>query len=168
MSRIVHHLPSFCNTLYVDFRWTDVVYFPDISRDRPYITRQLIDSKSKIARIFSAHRFPSFGRSTQSYLVNASGSQWYKYKKRVQKGRRHRTEWMDINVFLDGSCVKVSKIGGTAVLCRREKEKWVLRKHLGWKEEHTVYEAELVGMGLAAELVYAERGITTIMAGVDG
>lgn len=40
-------------------------------------------------------------------------------------------------------------------------------KHLGLKEEHAVYKAELVGMGLAAELVYAERGITTVMAGVN-
>lgn len=31
----------------------------------------------------------------------------------------------------------------------------------------SLYEAQLVGMGLAAELIHAERGVTTVMAGVD-
>jgi len=58
-------------------------------------------------------------------------------------------------------------VGAAAVLFRNGHEKRVLRKHLGKGEEHTVFEAKVVGLALAAELVRAEVHMDATEIGVD-
>jgi len=47
-------------------------------------------------------------------------------------------------------------VGAAAVLFRNREERGVLRKDLGKENEHTVFEAEVMGLALAAELIRAE------------
>jgi len=51
------------------------------------------------------------------------------------------------------------KIGSATVLFRGGVEKWVVRKYMVTEEKHTIYEAELVGLSLAAELMKQERHV---------
>jgi ribonuclease HI len=53
------------------------------------------------------------------------------------------------------------------VLYKDSQEKKILRKHLGPKTHHTMFEAELVGMCMGTELIRAERGVTTATLGAD-
>jgi len=71
-----------------------------------------------------------------------------------------------VMVFSDGSG-KDSQIGATTVLFRDRVEHSSLRKHLGSQEHHTVFETELRGLSLAAELIKAEGHIHMAMIGVD-
>jgi len=59
-------------------------------------------------------------------------------------------------VFSDGSGHN-GQIGATAVLYRGRVEKKTLRKHMGSEENHTVFEAELISISLATELIKYER-----------
>ena len=61
----------------------------------------------------------------------------------------------------------VLDIGVSAVLFRNREEKHVLRKYL-WKEgKHTFFEAEVMGLALAAELVRAETHMDAVEIGTD-
>jgi len=42
---------------------------------------------------------------------------------------------------------------GSATYYSEGREKWVVRKYMVTEEKHTIYEAELVGLSLAAELM---------------
>jgi ribonuclease HI len=59
-------------------------------------------------------------------------------------------------VFSDGSCID-GGVGAAAVLYRGGVEVQVVRLYLGTEEEHTVFEAELVGMAMGAKLLNMER-----------
>lgn len=59
-------------------------------------------------------------------------------------------------VYSDGSGKK-GKIGASAVLYRTGCDPRILCYHLGTEKEHTVYEAEAIGMSLAAQLLLTER-----------
>ncbi|KAG2129733.1 ribonuclease H-like domain-containing protein, partial [Suillus clintonianus] len=59
----------------------------------------------------------------------------------------------------DGSGYK-GGIGAAAVLIRDGQEPRKLRYHLGPNDEHTVYEAETLGLTLAARLLATERNVT--------
>ena len=72
----------------------------------------------------------------------------------------------DIKVFSDGSCID-SKVGVAAVLFRGREEFRSIRKLLGSDDEHTMFEAEMVGLTLEAELVCTERVIGLAMLGAD-
>jgi len=72
----------------------------------------------------------------------------------------------EVTVFSDGSG-KDGQIGAAMVLFRDGVEHSSLRKHLRSQEHHTVFEAELLGMLLAAELIKAAGHICTAMIGVD-
>ena len=72
----------------------------------------------------------------------------------------------EVKVFSDGSCIE-GKVGAAAVLFHDSQEKRVARKHLGLDCEHTVFEAEVVGLTLAAELICAEWNIESVMLGAD-
>ncbi|KAG2052020.1 ribonuclease H-like protein, partial [Suillus hirtellus] len=63
-----------------------------------------------------------------------------------------------IQIFTDGSGYQ-GGIGAAAVLLREGQEPRALRYHLGNNEEHTVYEAELLGLTLAAHLIATERNL---------
>ena len=63
----------------------------------------------------------------------------------------------DFKVYSDGSCVE-GGIGVVAVLYRNGEEKEVVRAYLGTEDEHTVFEAELVGAIMAEKLLKREKG----------
>jgi len=58
----------------------------------------------------------------------------------------------EVQVYSDGSGIG-SGIGAAVVLFRNGEEKCTLRKYQGKEGEHTVFEAEVMGLALAAELV---------------
>ena len=64
----------------------------------------------------------------------------------------------EVQVYVDGSGIN-GGVGAVAVLFRNGHEKRVLTKHLGKGKDHTVFEAEVVGLTFAAELVRAEAHI---------
>lgn len=70
--------------------------------------------------------------------------------------REQQTLTDRIQIFTDGSGYQ-GRIGTAAVLIREGQEPRALRYHLGSDEEHTVYEAELLGLTLAAHLLATER-----------
>lgn len=63
-----------------------------------------------------------------------------------------------IKIFTDGSGHN-GGIGAAAVLMRSGQEPRTLRYYLGPDEEHTVYEAEILGLTLAAQLLLTERNV---------
>ena len=68
----------------------------------------------------------------------------------------------DIQIFTDGSCIG-GGVGAAAVLYKNGVECNILCKHLGSEEQHTVYEAEIVGAIMGAHMasrVTATEGIT--------
>ena len=64
-----------------------------------------------------------------------------------------------IQVYSDGSGYK-GQIGVAAVLFREGKTPRTLQYHLGTENEHTVFEAEQVGLTLAARLIATEQDLT--------
>ena len=58
-------------------------------------------------------------------------------------------------------------MGATTVLFHSGQEKRVARKHLGPDCEHTVFEAEVVGLTLAAKLICTKQNIESVMLGAD-
>ena len=72
-----------------------------------------------------------------------------------------------VQVFTDGSATN-GKVGAAAVLLRAGNPVRTLRFHLGPEKEHTVHEAELVGILLGMHLIKTEKhGSTTFALGVD-
>ena len=71
-----------------------------------------------------------------------------------------------VKVFSDESCIE-GRVGAAAVLYREGEEIRSVRKHLGTEEEHTVFEVEVIGLILAAELVCIERGAGSIILDAD-
>jgi len=69
--------------------------------------------------------------------------------------------------FTDGSALN-GKVGAAAILIRKNRPDRTLHFHLGPEAEHTVYEAELVGLLLALHLIGTEkRGATSCSVAVD-
>ena len=58
----------------------------------------------------------------------------------------------EIQVYSDGSLID-GGIGAAAVMFRRGREEEILHKYLGKADKHTVYEAELVGIIFALQLI---------------
>ena len=71
-----------------------------------------------------------------------------------------------MRVFSDGSCID-GMVGAAAVLFRQGTEAGILRKNMGAECWHTVYEAEVVGLTLAAELLKRERFVEATTIGAD-
>lgn len=72
-----------------------------------------------------------------------------------------------VQVFTDGSATG-GKVGAAAVLIREGNPVRTLHFHLGPDNEHTVHEAELVGILLGIHLIGTEKhGCTTFALGVD-
>jgi ribonuclease HI len=61
-----------------------------------------------------------------------------------------------IRVYSDGSAHD-GKVGAAAILRREGKQDRILKLHLGTTEQHTVYEAELVGMIMGLYLIKTEK-----------
>lgn len=72
----------------------------------------------------------------------------------------------DIQVFTDGSAQE-GKVGAAAILIKNRSSR-ILHVHLGPEAEHTVHEAELVGLLLAIHLISTEkRAATTCSIAMD-
>lgn len=74
-----------------------------------------------------------------------------------------------IHIYTDGSDID-GGVGASAVLIRPGRqygEVRILRFHLGTSEEHTVYEAELIGLILGVELLIRELSLSTASCGAD-
>ncbi|KAG2144123.1 uncharacterized protein EDB93DRAFT_1251723 [Suillus bovinus] len=72
----------------------------------------------------------------------------------------------DLRVYSDGSAID-GGVGGASVLMRGGVMLSERRFYLGKEEDHTVYEAEIVGMILAVELLREAGGKGTMALGVD-
>jgi ribonuclease HI len=73
----------------------------------------------------------------------------------------------EIQVFTDGLAIK-GKVDAAATLLRAGRPARTLHYHLGPEEEHTVHEAELVGIVLGLHLISTKRkGATTCAIGTD-
>jgi len=73
----------------------------------------------------------------------------------------------EIQVYSDGSA-QGGKVGAAAILIRKNRPDRMLHLHLGREAEHTVHEAELVGLLLALHLINTEKSNnTTCMIAVD-
>ncbi|THH16335.1 hypothetical protein EW146_g4286 [Bondarzewia mesenterica] len=66
-----------------------------------------------------------------------------------------RNQTAEIRLYSDGS-MQDGKVGTAAILLRQGRPPRHLQYHLGKEGQHTVYEAELVGMILAAHLAFTE------------
>lgn len=66
----------------------------------------------------------------------------------------------EIRIYSDGSGID-NNIGAAAILLRTgQAQLKMLRYHPGTAEEHTVHEAEVIGLTLAAQLLSMEEDIT--------
>jgi len=59
------------------------------------------------------------------------------------------------------------QIGAATILYRDGVEIRTIRKHLGSGDKHTVYEAEVLGLSLAAKLIKTERHVWSATIGAD-
>src|SRR5882724_561149 len=72
----------------------------------------------------------------------------------------------ETKVFSNGSCIK-GKVGAVAVMFKQGVERQVLRKHVGDESQHTIYEAEVIRLTLAAELIEREGFIKAAIIRAD-
>jgi ribonuclease HI len=71
-----------------------------------------------------------------------------------------------VKVYSDGSAQE-GKVGVAAILIRPGKEMRKLHYHLGTADQHTVFEAELVGLLLGLHLIKTEKTRTSYTLGAD-
>ena len=74
--------------------------------------------------------------------------------------REHNDLRDEIMIYTDGSAHD-GGVGAAAILYRTGKEPRALTFHLGSDKHHTVYEAEIVGLTLAAKLLMSEAQLTS-------
>jgi hypothetical protein len=75
-------------------------------------------------------------------------------KESSARAAKNATE--EIQVFTDGSA-QGGKVGAATILIRKNSPNCILHFHLGPEAEHTVHEAELVGILLAIHLISMEN-----------
>ena len=103
---------------------------------------------SKIETIVPARRAPT---STSPLTTHVAPD-------KDESIREHNNIDTGTRVYSDGSGLN-GKIGASAVLYQTRQAPKTLRYHLGSDSEHTVYEAEVVGMTLAAQLLLTKRDV---------
>lgn len=64
----------------------------------------------------------------------------------------HQELEADVRIYADGSVTREG-VGAAAVMTNNSGQQIALQLHLGLRNEHTVYEAELIGITLAARLL---------------
>jgi len=69
-------------------------------------------------------------------------------------------------VHYDCSCIN-RKMNSAAVMFKQGEELCVLRKHIGDEYQHTVYQAEVIKLTLAAKLKERERFVEATIIGAD-
>ena len=86
-------------------------------------------------------------------------------KKALAQEAKNASE--EIQVFTDGSA-QGGKVGAATILIRNNRPICILHYHLGPESEHTIHEAELAGILLAAYLIRTEKqGPTSCSIAVD-
>lgn len=113
------------------------------------LTNRLAIIPDKIESLIPARRPPSSKNPWQTHIASS--------KEEAIKEHEQLTD--TIQVYSDGSGYK-GQIGAAAVLFRAGKAPRTLRFHLGTDDEHTVFEAEEVGLTLAAKLIATEHHLT--------
>jgi len=58
-------------------------------------------------------------------------------------------------------------VGAAAVMFKQGEEQLILRKHIGDEFQHTLYEAEVIGLTLVAKLIKRERIVKATIIRVD-
>lgn len=84
---------------------------------------------------------------------------------RQEATRHHKNLRSDIIIYSDGSMVE-GQVGAAAVMYRKGKKKTLSYK-LGGEGDHTVYEAELIGIYLGTHLAKQEKNIGKLTFAVD-
>ena len=79
---------------------------------------------------------------------------------KAQTIQEHDESQDEIKIYSDGS-VHGGGVGAAVILYRQGKELWSLTYHLGSDKHHTVYEAEIVRLTLAVQLLIHERSMTS-------
>ena len=95
----------------------------------------------RIEKISSIGRGPKWKQKHRTHIP--------KDKEKTLKEMKTITD--DITLFTGGS--RIDGVGASAVMYRNGQERQTLHKHLRKEEEHTVFEAEVVGAILGIHLV---------------
>jgi len=88
---------------------------------------------------------------------NLTGPKWSpRYATQIPENRSIVIEKIgkltqEMRVYSDRSCID-RKVGAVAVMFKQGEEQHVLRKHVGDECQHTIYEAKVIGLALAAKL----------------
>ena len=69
-------------------------------------------------------------------------------------------------VYSDSSCIE-GKVGAATVMFRQGEELHAIRKHIGDECHHTVYEVEVIGLTLSAELIARENFVEDAIISAD-
>jgi len=89
------------------------------------------------------------------------------HETKAEAMRYDRSIRAPVKLYSDGSA-RNGKVGAAATLFRNGRAPKTLQLHMGSADDHTVYEAELVGMRLAVELLEQEPGrLTGATLGAD-
>lgn len=113
------------------------------------LTRQYRIKPAEIESLIPDRRSPTSSNSYQTHIATS----------KPQAIQDHNANTDSIQVYSDGSGHQ-GQIGAAAILFRAGRTPRKLLFHLGTDEEHTVFEAEAVGLALAAELIATEEDIT--------
>src|SRR5882724_10554572 len=71
-----------------------------------------------------------------------------------------------MKVYSDRSCIN-GKVAAAAVMLKQGEEIYILRKHVGDECHHPVYEAEVIGLTLAAKLIARESFVEDAIISTD-
>ena len=125
-----------------------------------YLARWFETDVNKVEKIPAAARHPSETGKLPFKLSIAEN--------REDSIRETETATEEIQIFSDGSALE-NKVGASAVLIRKGRHTRTLHFHLGPDTEHTVHEAELVGIILGLHLLGTEKkkGRAQAMVGMD-
>ncbi|KAG1781471.1 hypothetical protein EV702DRAFT_962229, partial [Suillus placidus] len=102
-----------------------------------------------IETLIPSHRSPSSANPWSMHIIET--------KEDAIREHEHLAD--NVQVYCDGSGYQ-GKIGAAVVLFRAGRPPRTLHYHLGTDEEHTVFEAEEVGLTLAVRLISTEQDIT--------
>jgi len=119
--------------------------------------------RSSLHNLIATYRVFSDNTETLDPIRRSNAKQQNAYNTHIAPKKtiaiREQRELTDkIQIFADGSGHS-GGIGAAAVLMREGKEPRTLKYHLGPDKTHTVYEAEVVGLTLAAKLLATEQNV---------
>jgi len=111
---------------------------------------------AKMEKILPTRHYPKWEADVETHIAHSA-------EEAIIEDEEATEDW---RVYSDGSAVEEG-VGAAAVLMRGEEEVMERRFYLGTREEHTVYEGEIVGMILAVHLLREAGAGGTMALGVD-